>query len=146
MNPNFRYYMPERNIADRLIEHYVRTMECSHRIMHVPNFRRDYEQFLVEPSEAPTVFVVIMLLVMAIGSCFNQDEDYLTVSATAQQWVYSTQSWVAAPFETSRLNLAGLQTQCLLLIARQANDIGGDLVWVASGSLLRTAFQTSLDA
>jgi len=141
MNPDFRDYIPERALADKLIGHYLRTMESTHRILHIPHFVKEYEQYWDDPLAIPTVSVVKILLVMAIGSCFHQEEDHMSVKSMAQQWVYSAQSWVAAPFEKARLNLSGLQVQCLLLLARQTNGVGGDLTWIATGSLLRTAFQ-----
>jgi len=140
-NPDFRDYVPERALADKLIDHYFRTMESTHRILHIPHFKLEYEQYWVNPLSTPTTSVVKILLVMAIGACFHQEEDHMTVRAMAQQWVYSAQSWVGAPFEKSRLNLSGLQVQCLLLLARQTNGVGGDVIWIGAGALLRTAFQ-----
>ena len=141
MNPDFRDYVPERKVADKLVDHYFRTMESTHRILHTIHFKREYEQYWANPLATPTSSVVKILLVMAIGSCFHQEDDHISVRSMAQQWVYSAQSWIASPFEKSRLNLSGLQVQCLLLLARETNGVGGDLIWIAAGSLLRTAFQ-----
>lgn len=144
MNPDFKDYVPSRELADKLIEHYLRTMESSHRILHVPQFLREYDQYWKNPEKAATASVVKIVLVMAIGSCFYQEADSAAVRAAAQQWVYSAQAWVSAPFEKGRLNLSGLQIHCLLMIARQTTALGGDLLWTAAGSLLRSAFQMGL--
>ena len=78
---------------------------------------------------------------MAIGTCFYQGKDCDSVRVMAQQWLYLAQLWVSTPFGKGRLNLSGIQIECLLLLARQTNAVGSDLTWVSAGSLLRTAFQ-----
>ncbi|KAH8591282.1 hypothetical protein B0O99DRAFT_598148 [Bisporella sp. PMI_857] len=140
-NPNFQDYVPSRILADQLVDHYLRTMEGAYRILHIPSFRQEYEDYWLDPQGTPTATIVKILLVMAIGTCFYQKPDHDAVRMAAKQWVYSAQSWVTAPFEKGRLNLSGLQVHCLLILARQTNVVGGDLLWIAAGSLLRTAFQ-----
>lgn len=141
MNPNFADYIPPKEIADKLVKHYLRTMECTYRIVHIPSFQREYEAYWDPAITLPTTSIVKILLVMAIGTCFYQEEGGDALRLSAQQWVYSAQSWISTPFEKGRLNLSGLQVYCLLLLARQTNAVGGDLLWIAAGSLLRTAFQ-----
>lgn len=140
MNPNFKDYIPPRELADKLVNNYLRTCESLYRILHIPTFKRDYEDYWQDPEGASTTIAVTMLLVMAIGTCFHQEEGNDELRSMAQQWVYSAQSWTAAPFEKSRLHLPGIQIHCLLLLARQTNAVGGDMTWTAAGTLLRTAF------
>ena len=140
MNPNFKDYIPHREIADKLVNLYLRTCESIYRILHIPSFKEEYAEYWYDPSSANTMTAVKMLLVMAIGTCFYQDEGNEDLRSMAQQWVYSAQSWMAAPFEKGRLNISGIQINCLLVLARQTNAVGGDLIWTASGTLLRTAF------
>jgi hypothetical protein len=139
MNPDFRDYFPSRDIADKLVQNYLRTMESVHRILHIPSFQREYKDYWANPQRASTTSVVKILLVMTIGTCFVQEEGNYALRSMAQQWVYAAQSWISAPFEKGRLNLSGLQVHCLLIIARQTNVVGGDLMWIAAGTLLRTA-------
>ncbi|KAE8143960.1 hypothetical protein BDV38DRAFT_289744 [Aspergillus pseudotamarii] len=128
--PDLRDYMPPKQTSDRLIQAYLRTFESVYRIVHVPSFL---------PSPA---FIIMTLLMLAIGNSFCQsgdpDKDYVPRS-TSSQWIYTAQTWLSSPFEKSRLNIASLQTQCLLLLARQTNGISSDLVWISAGALLRTA-------
>ncbi|KIN04569.1 hypothetical protein OIDMADRAFT_156663 [Oidiodendron maius Zn] len=140
MNPNFKDYIPRREIADKLVNLYLRTCESVYRILHIPSFKEEYAEYWYDPSSANTTTAVKMLLVMAIGTCFYQDEGNEDLRSMAQQWVYSAQSWTAAPFEKGRLNISGIQINCLLVLARETNAVGGDLIWTASGTLLRTAF------
>jgi hypothetical protein len=86
-----------------------------------------------------------MLLAMAIGVTFYQESDAEILRTQAEKWVYAGQSWLSEiPCEKSRLNIAGLQLQCLLLIARQSVAVVGDLVWISTGSLVQRAFSMGL--
>ncbi|RAL08252.1 fungal specific transcription factor domain-containing protein [Aspergillus homomorphus CBS 101889] len=137
-----RDYVPPRIVSDQLVEAYLRTMESVYRVMHVPSFRRAYEQYWVNPAASNPAFVMNLLLILAIGSVFCSDgtpHGSLIPRLSVSQWIYTAQSWLSSPFEKARLDIAGLQLQCLLLIARQVTAVGSELVWVAAGSLLRTA-------
>lgn len=46
--------------------------------------------------------------------------------------------------EKDSLGISGLQVQCLLILARQSLAVGGDLMWIAMGTLLHTAIQLGL--
>jgi hypothetical protein len=63
---------------------------------------------------------------MAIGSCFYQEADSASLRVATKQWVHRAQAWVSGPLDKKRLNLSGLQIQCLLLLARHANDVDSD--------------------
>jgi hypothetical protein len=61
-----------------------------------------------------------------------------------QQWIYAAQTWFSGPLEKDRLDITGLQIQCLTMLARQIFCIGGDTVWVSMGSLVHGAMQIGL--
>jgi hypothetical protein len=54
-------------------------------------------------------------------------------------WVQAAENSFTAPYTKSRLDMAGLQIQILLSLSRRVCSLEGDLVWIAAGSLLRTA-------
>ncbi|RDW58451.1 hypothetical protein BP5796_12381 [Coleophoma crateriformis] len=144
LNSQVQHDFPERDVADRLVQNYFRTMEGTYRILHTQSFYHEYEQYWKDPLRAAPPSIMKILLTMAIGSCFYQDEDSGSLRARAQQWVSAAQIWVSAPLEKARLNVSVLQVHCLLLLARQTNAVGGDLTWISAGSLLRTAFLIGL--
>jgi hypothetical protein len=140
-----RDFVPPRKTCDQLVNSYLQTFENVYRILHVPSFQEDYIRYWNNPRLASTAFVMKLLLIAAIGSCFHQDpSDRTSLRASSSQWVYMAQSWLSTPFEKSHISLSGIQIHCLLLLARQVNAVGGDLVWVSSGSLLRTAMHMGL--
>lgn len=134
----YRSTIPTKEICDELVANYFRTFESVYRIIHIPSFYASYADFNPdENSCCPRT-----LLIMAIGTIFLPDSAKATsLRATARQWVYAAQQWLSAPLEKSRMNIIGLQTQCLLNLARETIVVGSDLIWSSIGTLIRTAMQ-----
>jgi hypothetical protein len=141
-----RSYMPPREIADELISHYLRTFESAFRVVHIPSFEKEYAEYWKNPSNANMVFVCQVFMAMAIGACFYRgpSDDGLELRSQAVRWIYAVEACLVAPGEKRRLTLAGLQAQCLTLLARQMLDVGGDLVWMSAGYAIRAAIQMGL--
>lgn len=129
--------IPTREVADSLVTAYIGSLESMYRILHVPSFRRDYESYWVSPASADPAFVIQLQLVMAIGCALH--DDLFSMRKSAIQWVYEAQAWLIAPRFKSKFNLISLQNMALLCLARQTTCLGGDLVWVSLGSILRSA-------
>ena len=97
------------------------------RILHIPSFQREYIQYWQNPESVNKAFIYQLILVLGIGASISQDSG-IAFQSSARQWIYATQSWLSGPFEKSRLNIGGLQVQCLLLLARQITSVDSDLV------------------
>ncbi|KAK4175269.1 hypothetical protein QBC36DRAFT_27526 [Triangularia setosa] len=134
--------IPHESVARRLVEAYFRTFESVYRILHQPSFWREYNQFWENRTAASPAFIAQFQLCMAIGTCFQDDVAALRQSAA--QWIYEAQAWLASPCEKARLNMSGLQTMCLLHIARETCGVECDLTWISAGPLLRTAMYMGL--
>lgn len=129
--------IPSRELADELVESYLRTFEGVFRILHVPSFRAEYERYWQNPSAASDCFTIQLQLVVALGAIFH-DETF-SLRARATQWVYEAQLWLMLPPEKSRMTIAGIQIMCLLTLARSACSVGQDLIWITTGGLVRKA-------
>lgn len=140
-NPNFREAVPPRVVANILVDLYFKTSESVYRILHIPTFRQEYEQYWQNPDAASPIFILKLLLVMSIGTLLYQGLDATHWRSEAVKWIFAAQAWLSSPFEKARLHTSAIQLQCLLLLARQDHSIAGDLVWISAGSLLRTALQ-----
>jgi len=134
--------IPDRFVADRLVDGYLRTFETVYRVLHVPTFQADYERYWEGPNAADQAFVVLMQLCMAIGACFYDDNHSLRAQATA--WIYEARFWLLLPPEKARLTITGLQIMCLLQIARQTAGVSGGITWISAGALLRAAVSMGL--
>ncbi|OBT60564.1 hypothetical protein VE03_09856 [Pseudogymnoascus sp. 23342-1-I1] len=146
---DFRDHVPPRETSDMLIQGYFRTFESVFRIIHIPSFMKEYEDFWADPKAARDLYVIKLLLVMAIGTCFyqetpNSDPSLASLRAAATQWIHTVEAWISTPYRKPKATLANLEVRCLLLVARQVTIIDGDSVWVLAGSLLRTAMQMGL--
>ncbi|KAJ8123631.1 hypothetical protein O1611_g9546 [Lasiodiplodia mahajangana] len=133
------------SMADHLVHLYQSNFESAFRILHGPSFRKDYDSYKASPDTVPDVTVLKIQLVIAIGSGLCTElANAKEVHKAACQWLYTAQDWLSGPIEKNRLSLDCLQVHCLLIIARQVLSVGGDLTWVAMGTLLRTATQMGL--
>ncbi|KAK6076637.1 C6 transcription factor [Seiridium cupressi] len=137
------YELPERHIADALVDGYLRTLESVHRILHVPSFRRDYEALWHPDAKPDPAFVILVKLVLAIGAAAYDDSFSLRESSI--RWVYETHTWLTEPCPTKhRLDLQGLQIHLLMLSAREVIGMDGDTIYIAAGDLYRRAVTMGL--
>lgn len=134
--------LPSRCVADELVETYLRTFEGVLRVLHVPTFRAEYEQFWDNREATPDYFIIQLQLVMALGAAMH--DDVFSMRSVASQWVHEAQLWLMLPPEKNRLTIAGIQVMCLVILARSVCSVGSDLAWISSGSLIRKAIYCGL--
>ncbi|KAK1759063.1 hypothetical protein QBC47DRAFT_457411 [Echria macrotheca] len=135
--------LPQKELADQLVDCYLRTIETVYRVVHIPTFRRSYDDLWLPGSKPELGFVMQVKLVLAIGSTMYDDTFSLRTSAI--RWVHEAMSWNSAPDGyKSRLTIQGLQNQILLLFAQEIVGVGRDMVWSSSGSLVLTAMHMGL--
>ena len=134
-----------KDFADQMAKLYISRFESAFRILHIPSFWSEYERYWQNPAEATSTLHFKVQLVIAIGSSLCQESPKITeVRSGASQWIYAAHDWLSGPMEKDRLSISGLQVHCLLILARQTLSVGGDLIWVSMGTLVRTAFQLGL--
>ncbi|EEH47832.2 uncharacterized protein PADG_03916 [Paracoccidioides brasiliensis Pb18] len=109
--------LPPKSVADILVACYLRTTETVYRTLHAPSFRKDYEAVWAAGLTPDTAFLVQLKLILEIGAA-TYDKQF-SLRASAVRWVHETQTCISDPEFKTRLNLQSLQTNALLLIARQ---------------------------
>lgn len=129
--------MPMRQLADQLIEAYLRTFETVYRTIHVPTFRAEYERYWADPKAADDSFVILLQLCMAIGAAFQDDTFSLRMSAC--HWVFEANLWLMLACKRHRTSITGMQILCLLHHAKNITNMSSDLSWIGAGTLLHTA-------
>ncbi|KAJ0422930.1 hypothetical protein BJY00DRAFT_62308 [Aspergillus carlsbadensis] len=138
-------YIPERQILDELILLYFTTFEPCYRILHYRSFMAEYETYMTRREHTENPIVLQLLLVMTItGPLHTNGNIRRDIAANARAWLDTAQGWLSGPLEKDRFTLSGLQIHCLLLLSRQVNQIGADLVWISAGSLVRMSMQMGL--
>lgn len=135
--------VPQRNVADHLLQLYLDTFETTYRILHTPTFLRQYADYWANTQPTDMAFVAQLLAVMAAGSCFyvsppGQD-DRDVFQKPAMKWIMAVQSYISCTFVSPDIDFRMLQTQTLLLVARLGVASDGDVAWASAGSLIRSA-------
>ncbi|KAI3395871.1 hypothetical protein diail_808 [Diaporthe ilicicola] len=138
----FGNHIPSKQLADELVEAYLRTHETIFRVLHIPSFRLEYARYWQNPKGARQAFVIQLQLCMAIGAVLQDDQ--FSLRKLAVRWVYEARFWLLQPSEKSRMNLSGLQVCCLVHLARDVCGVGSDLVWASAGSMMRMALYIGL--
>ncbi|CEL06399.1 hypothetical protein ASPCAL07504 [Aspergillus calidoustus] len=137
--------IPDREILDELVMLYFQTFEPCYRILHYRSFMAEYETYMTRQESAESPIVLQLLLVMTIAGPLHTDGNIRRdIAANTRAWLDTAQGWLSAPLEKDRFTLNGLQIYCLLLLSRQVNQIGADLVWISAGSLVRMSMQMGL--
>lgn len=129
--------LPSKDIADKLVDCYLRTTEAIYRILHIPSFRRDYETIWTSDNAPDAAFLTQIKLVLAIGAT-TYDKQF-SLRASAVRWVYEARIWLSGPKFKSRLNIQSLQTDVLLLLAQERVGFDGASMWISVGALFRKA-------
>lgn len=106
--------------------------------------KKEYEDHWSDGSQSKTSVLLKIMLVCAIGVPFYTGLDQPQLRCVCARWIQAAESWLAAPHAKSRLNMAGIQIQILVLLAKQVCNVEGDHVWISAGSLLRTAMYLRL--
>ncbi|KAI9934610.1 hypothetical protein AWENTII_005878 [Aspergillus wentii] len=144
--PDLHSTIPPRSVCDELVNCYLRTFELIYRVIHVPSFWKEYNQFWEQPQSTSTSFLIKLVLILAIGTAFYPGRDNPIndeYTHLAQKWIYAGQWWLTGPSEKSTFNLDGVQVLCLLLIARKVGALGPSQ-WLSTGSLTKMAMAVGL--
>ncbi|KAF5254870.1 hypothetical protein FANTH_366 [Fusarium anthophilum] len=134
--------LASKALCDSLVECYLQSIEKVYRVLHIPTFRNKYDDLWASNTESDRDFVAQLKLVLALGA--TTYDDNFSLRASAVRWIYEVQTWISEPEFKSRLGVQFLQTNVLLVLAREMVSVGGESSWIACGSLLRTAVSMGL--
>lgn len=135
---------PHKSTSDELVQCYLMTFEPIYRILHVPSFKTEYENFWRVPQSASKHFKMKMALIFAIGSAFHSfQDDWVSYENTVQKWVYAAQLWLAGPSNHANFTNDGLQIGCLLILARLTGPASTP-TWISTASLLQMGMMMGL--
>ncbi|KAL4963695.1 uncharacterized protein BDV14DRAFT_176183 [Aspergillus stella-maris] len=143
--PDLRSTVPPREECDELVHCYLRTFESIYRIIQVPSFWTEYEEFWRKEHTNSFTFLIKLVLILAIGTVFHSNKENTTheEQRLVQKWTFAAQWWLSGPSEKSTVSIDGLQVMCLLLVARKACGLGPS-PWLSAGSLMQAAMTMGL--
>ncbi|OAA38462.1 Transcription factor [Beauveria brongniartii RCEF 3172] len=134
--------LPEKPLADRLVENYLQNTESLYRVLHIPTFRKQYDALWAAGAVPDAAFLVQVKLVLALGA-ITHDEAF-SLRTCAMQWAYEAQLWLTEPKFKARLDIQTVQTNILLLFAQEQLGIIADSMWISVGWLIRRAMYMGL--
>ncbi|KAI0148645.1 hypothetical protein GGR57DRAFT_475064 [Xylariaceae sp. FL1272] len=142
--PSLKETVPVRSVCDQAIDGYLRTYEPMFRILHVPSFLKEYEDYWADINPVRTEFLMKLTMVIAIGAVFFSDHVLsMEIKKAAHNWVYAVQWWLVGPTERDAMSIGGVQVFCLSILARQTFAIGGTAS-IITESLLKLSFTIGL--
>ncbi|KAJ0418300.1 hypothetical protein BJY00DRAFT_287844, partial [Aspergillus carlsbadensis] len=138
-----RDLLPERSVADRLLQAYLRTAQSVLGIVSVPSFYRRYVDLWSSSTPADETFEILLLLVLAIGWAVCSQESAV-LRSTVLQWIDVARTWLGSPMNKKRRGLDAIRVHCLFILACQFLAIPEDQSCFGTAALVRTAMQMGL--
>ena len=138
--------VPPREVSEELVGLYLQYVELTHRIIHIPSFRRELEEFWRTKDSVSTAFTVQLLLILACAEALYevgqlpQAKQHSTIPRRFPviDWIHFSERWI----ETSSPkwpDLTTLRIHCLLIMAKSSQCLNQNRAWLATGNLVRLA-------
>ena len=143
--------LPSRSTCNKLVILYLDNFENELRVVHKPSFLLAVDQFWSSQTTNPlrfSDFVPQMLTILAIASSLD-DSGLLEEESSRERGIASTYCdliaiWLRSLKGKQRLKFATLQTETLLLMAKQSSVGRVKAMWNSTGSLVRSAMTIGL--
>ncbi|KAI9737560.1 MAG: hypothetical protein M1834_009715 [Cirrosporium novae-zelandiae] len=141
--------LPTQEVMDNLLQLYFSTYETTYRILHGPTFWDEYRSFWEDPEKRRSGFMVLLLSIIATVYCGSSKEpfSYIADSSSAREmsilWIRASESWLQYQSE-KHMTLTQVQVRCLLLLAKQVNQVKRKQHWAFAGALMRFGMQIGL--
>lgn len=141
--------LPQKKIADQLVQIYVDNLETTYRVLHLPSFWEEYSKFWGAPQQGRPAFAALLLLILATTYCVKERDSSLfrgdssVGRETAIMWIRTCDSWLQSQSQ-KHTNITVFQIHCISFIAKQMNSIKRKRTWTSAGNLLRLAISNGL--
>ena len=141
--------VPEREVMDRLLRHYIDTVEVIYHVLHLPTFLAEYDDFYKAPNSRRPAFAALLLLIFATVNCAGDKDPSLSRGEssikreTATMWIRKCDVWLQRQSQ-KHTTLVCFQLHCVSFIAKQVNSIKTKRTWTNAGTLMRMAMSAGL--
>ncbi|KAL4921829.1 hypothetical protein BDW62DRAFT_173474 [Aspergillus aurantiobrunneus] len=139
--------LPSRQAVDELVVLFLTHIESMHRILHIPTFLKELDDFWDQkpnPGLVSPAFVVQLLLVLA---CAWNLADSATLELkngsslqcyTAIEWVLYAEKWIENA-HIKRSDITVLRLHILLITAQKAHGMNRSKAWLMTATLVKQA-------
>jgi hypothetical protein len=149
-DPELEMLLPSKEETDALVEVYLTQFEQIHRIVHIPTFRKEYEEYWA-PGGANryAAFTALILSMIAVTSCVHTHESLRFVGMMssarhwAEKWIKACDKWHSNQSQKHR-RLIHYQIVCLLYLAKRVNTYKKKRFWTGAGSLIHDGIAVGL--
>ncbi|KAJ5510475.1 hypothetical protein N7453_002578 [Penicillium expansum] len=139
--------LPSRAVVDELVGLYITYIESTHRILHIPSFLRELDQFwtmLDSPASISAAFAVQLLLVLAcawnladLPSLQSKSTGELKCQS-ALEWTLHAGKWIEN-LHTKRPEITSLRLSILLILAHNSHGMRRSQAWLTTSTLVKQA-------
>lgn len=143
-------YLPPRTYCDRLVKIYCQHFERTMRVIHLPKFMREYEQYWTSSNrESVNPFLVPQLTAM-MAMAYHMDkggrpnEDHAHRAYLKGPAVDLVQGWIDELSRKQRTELPTLQVDILVLLTKSLRGLHPEKLWSSTGALVRSAMVMGL--
>ncbi|KAJ0426287.1 putative C6 transcription factor [Aspergillus carlsbadensis] len=139
--------LPSRQVVDELVVLFLTYIESTHRILHVPSFLKELDEFWdrkANPELISPAFAVQLLLVLACAwnladlASLELENGPSLRCYTALEWTLFAEKWIEnAPIKRSDITV--LRLHILLIIAQNRHGMKRSKAWLLSATLVKKA-------
>jgi hypothetical protein len=131
-----RALLPPKQKSDQLVQVFIDSFDCVYHVLHLPNFRTEYNRLWIDTADGNQQFVVVVVLIISVSLCLVSDPVPYSACQRAATMIRSCEQWLKTNFlKYSRMQ--DFQISFLLLLARQLNARRYKQTWANSGEVLR---------
>ncbi|KAH7408905.1 fungal-specific transcription factor domain-containing protein [Cadophora sp. MPI-SDFR-AT-0126] len=136
--------LPDRSLVESFINNYLSTFEMTHRLLHIPTFKKELEAFWAAPAEVCPSWLSQLMMMLALG-CPRakrvEDIEMVDGFLDAAEFYLSETSFMYKP------NLVTLRAMCMMAIAKHIDIVAfddSDGLWSFMGVIQRLAMSIGL--
>lgn len=147
-SPGIENLLPPKEDVDSLVSFYLDGLEHINRIVHIPTFRRHYEDYwkLEDPRNPPMTMLILAMCSLSTstysGPCHPQSLT-MRYRHMHKQWLASCDAWLAQAGRKRR-KLVHHQVACIVYLSKRVNMIEKKSWWKLTASLVQDAIMDGL--
>ncbi|PKY03675.1 hypothetical protein P168DRAFT_270105 [Aspergillus campestris IBT 28561] len=146
-----RICLPPKGVCDRLLELYTFSFEKILRVLHVPTFMRQYSEFWADPDNErhqSSGFLPQLTAVLAVALPL-EDQSFKTEHPLSWEYLHMpavnfVRLWLRKLGRKERTEIATLQVEALIALARRLRLVTPEELWRDTGALVRSAMVMGL--
>ncbi|KAK5166063.1 uncharacterized protein LTR77_008324 [Saxophila tyrrhenica] len=134
--------LTSRAEVDQLVQLYLDNYDNIYHIIHLPSFRREYNDWWTHPQQAKGSFVALIVLMTATAQCLQPTEPWLYTanSSTARERAISAihlcERWLEGTSQ-KHVSCVDFQIRFLMNLARLVNAHKFKRTWTDAGTMIR---------